>query len=127
VTDLGVGHDSEWRHDEGWSVAQPGRACGQGHDTGGARLGKKGCAGALLGQRRVAFDGTEAAVRGEGWRMRGVGFLERWELVLPRWELVLRRLSHVQTGVMGRMPVENHYHFVIGTIGFVAIIMVSGL
>jgi hypothetical protein len=36
-----------------------------------------GAAGActLLGQMRIASDGTEAAVREGGWRMSGVGFL----------------------------------------------------
>jgi hypothetical protein len=67
-----VGHDSEWRHGEGWSVAQPGCACSQGHDIGGAQLGKEGRA--WLGQRRGVCGG---AARAEAHRvespMFGVG------------------------------------------------------
>jgi hypothetical protein len=76
----------------------------------GHSLGRRGALGlggvcrsrALLGQRHVVFDGTEAMVKKGGWRMSGVGFFR--EIGAGPMQIKQR-----PDGVMERMPMENHY------------------
>jgi hypothetical protein len=82
----------EVRHIQGARVARGTTWEGRGLGERGTRGSGRGMAcvgvGALIGQRRIASDGTEAAVREEGWRMSRVSFLR--EMGTSRTQVKLR-------------------------------------